>query len=142
MKKREIFIIPLVITAIISVFLDYSYMNVWDVVLRLGVIYAIGFMIMMFIWWDNKGDVKYRTECCERLCGFRAILMQIDADPNMVDINFVKGIMGDDMRFVSLNGNSSHYKVEDSYNRYDFYFNNNGKLYNYCWDKCKDMLTY
>lgn len=68
MKKRAIFIIPLVITAIISVFLDYSYMNVWDVVLRLGVIYAIGFVIMWLIYWsDKKTDEEIEKENAEKM---------------------------------------------------------------------------
>lgn len=68
MKKRAIFIIPLVITAIISVFLDYKFLNVWDVVLRLGVIYAIGFVIMWLIYWsDKKADEEIEKENAEKM---------------------------------------------------------------------------
>ena len=151
MKKRAIFIIPLVITAIISVFLDYKFLNVWDVVLRLGVIYAIGFVIMWLIYWsDKKTDEEIEKENAEKMEKLKEIESALEEQIEFAAKRFVafqdierKFKKGEDifledvqneMGYIELfqsdgDGNSI-YRIYDDLYAYAFYFKND-KLINY-----------
>lgn len=146
MKKRAIFIIPLVITAIISVFLDYTLFNVWDIVLRFAIFYAIGLIIMLILNWYIKGEEEIdkekeeeRNDAYVKLCCFKYIVGQINEDRDKLTIDFIKMVMGE-LELVSINNpmGISHYKFENKYNKYDFYFKNN-KLHNVGYLKCKNF---
>ena len=151
MKKRAIFIIPLVITAIISVFLDYSYMNVWDVVLRFAIFYAIGFVIMWLIYWsDKQADEEIEKENAEKMEKLKEIESALEEQIEFAAKRFVafqdierKFKKGEDifledvqneMGYIELfqsdgDGNSI-YRIYDDLYAYAFYFKND-KLINY-----------
>ena len=159
MKKRAIFIIPLVITAIISVFLDYSYMNVWDVVLRFAIFYAIGFVIMWLIYWsDKQADEEIEKENAEKMEKLKEIESALEEQIEFAAKRFVafqdierKFKKGEDifledvqneMGYIELfqsdgDGNSI-YRIYDEFYAYAFYFKND-KLINY---KFKSVIRF
>lgn len=151
MKKREIFIIPLVITAIISVFFDYKLLNVWDVVLRFGIFYTVGVLLMWLIYWsDKKADEEIEKENAEKMEKLKEI---VSAHEELIEFaakrfvafqeierKFKKGedIFLEDVQkemgyielFQSDGDGNSIYRIYDDLYAYAFYFKND-KLINY-----------
>ena len=151
MKKRAIFIIPLVITAIISVFLDYTLFNVWDIVLRFGIFYTVGVLLMWLIYWsDKKTDEEIEKENAEKMEKLKEIESALEEQIEFAAKRFVafqeierKFKKGEDifledvqneMGYIELfqsdgDGNSI-YRIYDDLYAYAFYFKND-KLINY-----------
>lgn len=159
MKKRAIFIIPLVITAIISVFLDYTLFNVWDIVLRFGIFYTVGVLLMWLIYWsDKKADEEIEKENAEKMEKLKEIesahekLIEFAAKRFVafqeIERKFKKGedIFLEDVQnemgyielFQSDGDGNSIYRIYDDLYAYAFYFKND-KLINY---KIKSVIGF